>query len=123
MADFDPNFLIHPQTRDLNLLRGKKAVFQVFKTLVLSGIEDFIMRSDIHGGNIYQTLFDNDNALLRAQMTSKIEEIARIDEPRIVIKAIDFDGSKHHHLIIKIKYLYENELEMSEDSIKIVRTS
>lgn len=123
MADFNPNFLTHPETGDLSLLKGKRAVFQSFKTLVLSAVNDFIMRSDVHGGNIFGKLFETDNALLRVQITSMIEEIAKIDEPRITVKTVDFDNPQMNQLIIKIKYLYQNELEISEDSIKIVRTS
>ncbi|AXF41508.1 lysozyme family protein [Acinetobacter phage SH-Ab 15599] len=123
MADFDPRFLSHPETQDLFLLTGKRAVFQSFKTLVLSSITDFIMRTDIHGGEVYNTLFQNDNALIRNQVKSRIEEIARIDEPRITVKDVLFESIERHQLTIRIIYLYENELDASTDFIKVVRTS
>ena len=123
MKDFDPNFMTHPQTGDLSSLSGKRAVFQAFKTLVLASIDDFIMREDIMGGGVYNSLFEDNNALLHLQLRNRIEEIARLDEPRIVIKDMVVERKEKYRLMIRIKYLYQNETELIEDTILIRRSA
>ena len=120
MGDINPNMQPHPETGDLGILKGRRAIFQSFKTLVLSGLNDFIMQ-DVEGGNLANELFENMNVLKERQIRAKIEEIARIDEQRITIKDVIFKRIDLYTLRIEIKYLYINDLSESTDSIILRR--
>lgn len=120
-SDLNPNMFTHPDTGDLLLLKGKHAVFQAFKTIVLSGLNDFIMLNNIQGGGIFQSLFDNYTPLLGAQIQSQIENIAMLYEPRITVKKVSVENPDFDTMVILIGYLYQNETTITTNQITLKR--
>lgn len=122
-TDLNLNFLGHPETGDLIMLKGKAAVFQTFKTLVLSGFGDYLMDFSLEGGDVTRRLFENNNVLTRVQIQKKIEEIARLHEPRITIKNVEVSSPDQYTLSIVVQYLYESEEEITSGVIALKRNS
>ena len=72
-SDFSTNFIKHPVTNELILIKNEDSVRQAFKNLILTNIEER-MFSPFFGSNVRRSLFDPFGPFLIEDLRRRSEE-------------------------------------------------
>lgn len=118
--DIDLNFVAHPLTGDLAMKRGKFAVDQSIKNLVLTNYYERGFSVEI-GSNLTDSLFDNFTPLLEQTIKSNITRVISNFEPDVEIVQIIVQMDNPNELLVEIYYSYLNDTEINSINIPIKR--
>jgi phage baseplate assembly protein W len=79
--DFNLNFLPHPNTGDLSIVKEENSVKQSIRNIILTDYEERPFQPKL-GGNIRALLFENPTQLVVMEMKSRVENLIRAYEKR-----------------------------------------
>lgn len=117
--DFDLSFDLNPNTGDINRLFDTNAVKQSVKNLVLTNFYERPFQP-LLGSNIKRTLFENDTPLLRNNITQRIKQVLKRNEPRANLKTVEI-SSQLNTLTITIVFAVINTKEIVDVEITLNR--
>lgn len=118
-VDFDLSFDLNPNTGDINRLFDTNAVKQSVKNLVLTNFYERPFQP-LLGSNIKRTLFENDTPLLRNNITQRIKQVLKRNEPRANLKTVEI-SSQLNTLTITIVFAVINTKEIVDVEITLNR--
>ena len=83
-SDFDMDFVPHPQSGDIRLLKDSDSVKRSVRNILFTGKYERPFNPNF-GGNLKQLLFEPATPLTAVSIREYIEEALRIYEPRVSI--------------------------------------
>lgn len=83
-SDLDLDFIPHPVTGDIQLLKDSVAVKRSLRNLLFTGKNERLFQGDL-GGNLKQLLFEPITPLSELSIKILIEDVIRLYEPRVKI--------------------------------------
>lgn len=84
--DLDFNFKPHPITKDAVMLTNVNAIKRSVRNLVMTNSHEKYYRPSIYSG-VLQSLFENFDPILVAELKNKIEEVMQY-EPRAILQDV-----------------------------------
>jgi phage baseplate assembly protein W len=119
-VDLDFSFSSHPVTGNLILKKGKDAIKQSVKTLLLLNI--FEKPFSTISGNVKNKLFENFNYVMEEQLRNDIRNLLETYETRIRTEdvTVDYDDVD---LSVTVTYTIIGEESQSEDITLVVSRS
>ena len=118
--DIDMGFNIHPLTKDLLIKRGKNAIKQSLKNIVLSAFYDRGFNIDF-GAGVYSKLFETDSMLTAKSVQLDIINAIRNFEPDVELPSDPYVSIEDNTMNIIIYYVVFNSTEISELKIEVKR--
>lgn len=89
-SDLDLDFIPHPITGDIQILKDAVAVKRSLRNLLFTGKDERLFQSEI-GGNLKQLLFEPITPMTEFSIKLLIQDVIRIYEPRV--KVLDLQVS------------------------------
>lgn len=106
--DLDISFKPNPYNGDLRVKKGIQAIKQAVEQLVLTNFGERPFEYDF-GSNIPAYLFENFNPIIRNSLASRVNELIRFYEPRVLAESIEVVcRDDYNELNVEIKYAVKN---------------
>lgn len=121
MTDIHPSLRIHPGTGDFILNRGRAAVLQSMKNLILLSERDILHSLNISVGSIFDLLFSVSNPVEFLPIRNKLIDLLNRYEERIDVQDVRYELLENEIKLI-ISYTYQND-ELLEDQVIVRRNN
>ena len=118
--DIDMGFNIHPLTKDLIIKRGKNAIKQSLKNIVLSSFYDRGFNIDF-GAGVYSQLFETDSILTAKVVQTDIINAIKNFEPDVELPSDPYVSIENNTLNIIVYYVVFNSTEINELNVEVKR--
>lgn len=105
-SDIDFNFIPHPVTGDISILKNEAAIKKSVMNLVQTGFYERLFKHEI-GSNVGRLLFELSSPFLVAQIEQSIYQVIENYEPRVTLDSVqatlnDDEGSVSVDIYYKI---------------------
>lgn len=108
-SDFSNNFIKHPITNELNIIKNDDSVKQSFKNLILTNIGEGLF-NPYRGSDIRKSLFENYTPFFIEDITRYINLSAKQFETRVTVLKIDIqDQTEKNGIAINIIFSIINK--------------
>ena len=124
-SDLDISFVPHPDTGDLIPLRGDRAVARAVRQAVSTNIYEKFYNPEF-GGNVISQLFEQYDSQTEHIIKTKIREVLRDYEPRIVLQSVEIQYPPdtqftRNTLYVQIQFYIVGETEIKQLSFSLKR--
>lgn len=96
-SDITNNFLSHPVTDELIILKNEKSVNQAFKNLVLTNLGDRLFNPYL-GSIVQKSLFENFSPFIQEDIVNAITNSVSQFEPRIYLISVTLDAQPDQNM-------------------------
>jgi len=123
-SDLGLNFIAHPVTKKVTVLKNEDAIKRALRNLILtdSGEKFF---EPLYGGNIRALLFENLDRVTEITIKENIKDTVRQFEPRVTVVDVDVNSNRIDNNDITISIIFRinespilSELEFTVERIR-----
>ena len=118
--DIDMNFGINPLTKDLVIKRGRNAVKQSLKNIVLTSFYDRGFNVEF-GANVYKQLFEADSLLTAKVVQTDIVNAIKNFEPDVELVGLPEVEISNNTLLVNIRYVVFNTTDAQLLTVELHR--
>lgn len=118
--DIDMNFGINPLTKDLIIKRGRNAVKQSLKNIVLTSFYDRGFNVEF-GANVYKQLFEADSLLTAKVVQTDIVNAIKNFEPDVELVGLPEVEISNNTLLVNIRYVVFNTTDAQLLTVELHR--
>ena len=119
--DLGLNFIPHPVTKKLPILKNENAIKRAVRNLILTNnYERFY--NPYFGGNITSYLFENFSAITKASIEKRIKDTVEVYEPRVDLLEVKVQQrDERNELTVDITFRPKNQIQQSQLSFTVER--
>ena len=118
--DIDMNFGVNPLTKDLIIKRGRNAIKQSLKNIVLTSFYDRGFNVEI-GANVYKQLFETDSLLTAKVVQTDIVNAIKNFEPDVELVGLPEVEISNNTLLVNIRYVVFNTTDTQLLTVELHR--
>lgn len=112
-SDLDFNFIAHPSSGDVSVLRDDAAIRASVKHLVLTNFYGRPFHPEI-GSHVAGLLFENDSAITRFAIETSIKQVLEnFEKDRVKLQSVtaqfnDYENAYHIDIVLSVKGVLES---------------
>ena len=118
--DIDMNFGVNPLTKDLIIKRGRNAIKQSLKNIVLTSFYDRGFNVEF-GANVYKQLFETDSLLTAKVIQTDIVNSIKNFEPDVELVGLPEVEISNNTLLVNIRYVVFNTTDTQLLTVELHR--
>lgn len=118
--DIDMNFGVNPLTKDLIIKRGRNAIKQSLKNIVLTSFYDRGFNVEF-GANVYKQLFEADSLLTAKVIQTDIVNAIKNFEPDVELVGLPEVEISNNTLLVNIRYVVFNTTDTQLLTVELHR--
>ena len=118
--DIDMNFGVNPLTKDLIIKRGRNAIKQSLKNIVLTSFYDRGFNIEF-GANVYKQLFETDSLLTAKVVQTDIVNAIKNFEPDVELVGLPEVEISNNTLLVNIRYVVFNTTDTQLLTVELHR--
>lgn len=118
--DIDMNFGVNPLTKDLIIKRGRNAIKQSLKNIVLTSFYDRGFNVEF-GANVYKQLFEADSLLTAKVVQTDIVNAIKNFEPDVELVGLPEVEISNNTLLVNIRYVVFNTTDTQLLTVELHR--
>lgn len=118
--DIDMNFGVNPLTKDLIIKRGRNAIKQSLKNIVLTSFYDRGFNVEF-GANVYKQLFETDSLLTAKVVQTDIVNAIKNFEPDVELAGLPEVEISNNTLLVNIRYVVFNTTDTQLLTVELHR--
>lgn len=118
--DIDMNFGVNPLTKDLIIKRGRNAIKQSLKNIVLTSFYDRGFNVEF-GANVYKQLFETDSLLTAKVIQTDIVNAIKNFEPDVELVGLPEVEISNNTLLVNIRYVVFNTTDTQLLTVELHR--
>lgn len=118
--DIDMNFGVNPLTKDLIIKRGRNAIKQSLKNIVLTSFYDRGFNVEF-GANVYKQLFEADSLLTAKVVQTDIVNAIKNFEPDVELVGLPEVEISNNTLLVNIRYVIFNTTDTQLLTVELHR--
>nr|DAJ41867.1 MAG TPA: Baseplate wedge protein [Ackermannviridae sp.] len=118
--DIDMNFGVNPLTKDLIIKRGRNAIKQSLKNIVLTSFYDRGFNVEF-GANVYKQLFEADSLLTAKIVQTDIVNAIKNFEPDVELVGLPEVEISNNTLLVNIRYVIFNTTDTQLLTVELHR--
>ena len=118
--DIDMNFGVNPLTKDLIIKRGRNAIKQSLKNIVLTSVYDRGFNVEF-GANVYKQLFEIDSLLTAKVVQTDIVNAIKNFEPDVELVGLPEVEISNNTLLVNIRYVVFNTTDTQLLTVELHR--
>lgn len=118
--DIDMNFGVNPLTKDLIIKRGRNAIKQSLKNIVLTSFYDRGFNVEF-GANVYKQLFEADSLLTAKVVQTDIVNAIKNFEPDVELVGLPEVEISNNTLLVNIHYVIFNTTDTQLLTVELHR--
>ena len=118
--DIDMNFGVNPLTKDLIIKRGRNAIKQSLKNIVLTSFYDRGFNVEF-GANVYKQLFETDSLLTAKVVQTDIVNAIKNFEPDVELVGLPEVEISNNTLLVNIRYVIFNTTDTQLLTVELHR--
>lgn len=111
-SDFLNGLTPHPITKDIARLKNEQSIKQALKNIILTNFGERFYQPTI-GSNVYRSLFEPNDNILRENIKFAIENAVRFHEPRVSLLSVDvYSYNEENRVAVNIVFAIINSSEI-----------
>ena len=118
--DIDMNFGVNPLTKDLIIKRGRNAIKQSLKNIVLTSFYDRGFNIEF-GANVYKQLFETDSLLTAKVVQTDIVNAIKNFESDVELVGLPEVEISNNTLLVNIRYVVFNTTDTQLLTVELHR--
>ena len=118
--DIDMNFGVNPLTKDLIIKRGRNAIKQSLKNIVLTSFYDRGFNVEFRA-NVYKQLFETDSLLTAKVIQTDIVNAIKNFEPDVELVGLPEVEISNNTLLVNIRYVVFNTTDTQLLTVELHR--